>query len=204
MADDPAPRVTTKLGAVRPDPRVEAPEPHGGDEVFAPHAVEFSEAFEHLTNQISEAVRYAKEGRDLSAEVAPRLQRLEVRVFGSAPPPLGPPVPAALPVLTAMPSKPPVMKRLATSEASIGMLAQEVANMRGELGGVLAAQSKAMGVAPPDVGPATRARAYLLSRAGVKDLIALVTVVAVVIGLIRGTPPPLPPVGPLSAPSVPR
>jgi hypothetical protein len=136
----------------------------------------------------------------LTKEVIPRLTRLEIRVFGSKPPPV-PPNKSAAPgelEIAYKPSTPPLVERIKTSENATELLAQEVSNLRGELKEVRdinAQQSKTLGIAPAHGSRLTKTRAYMGSRAAIKDLLALVTAIGVVLSLWRGmsVPPPLAP-----------
>ena len=150
-------------------------------------------------------------------EVIPRLDRLDMRVFGSKPPPLliyASADQGELDLPAAKPSSPPLTKRATLNEANVASLTQELANLREvvetnakasktELG----QQSRAMGLPPvvegkPPPGPSARTRAYIFSRAGVKDLILLVGLVTAAAGSIATALRPLPALAPAAPTSI--
>lgn len=172
------------------------------DDPGAPKPANVGEMFVYLSEQMAAIGVDVRAGRAenaaLRAEVMPHIVRLNRRVFGSIVPPDAPPPAPGVMLVPA----PPLSKAVATHHDSIEMLSQEVSNLRGEVVSVrtlTAQQSKTMGLAPPAATLGIRARAYVLSRAGMKDALALVTAIGVVLTLWRAvtapvaaSPPPLP------------
>lgn len=147
--------------------------------------------------------------REFRVEVMPRLDKLDLKVFGKITPALRPargtPRDDTQPIL----SSPPLTDRVATSETSIDHLAQEVSNLRGQVRRnivMTAQQSRAMGLAPPpadDENAPSKTAAYLGSRKSFEHLIALIAAVAALVAALRGVQGPShgPAPAPLSAPA---
>ena len=208
---------TLKLEAVKPpprvDPRVDPEEGIGGN----PEPPTVAEMFVYLSSQLSEIAADARgaraETRELRAEAMPHILRLNRRVFGSKPPPFAPASAPGLDVELGIvvPSAPPLAAAVVTQRDSLELLGQEVSNVAGSVGelaskvevltAINAQQSRTMGLARPDVSIGRKARAYVGSRAGMRDLVLLVVAVSGLIGVWRGSvaPPPMP--SPLSVPS---
>lgn len=135
------------------------------------------------------AKRGARLTENLSDEVLPRLTRLEVRVFGSTPPPLrvyATTPPGELLTHEPKPSSPPLVKRATLSENAIESLQQELASFRGEVKSELAAQSRVMGLPTDDAAEVDprgqRTAKRVRRRQWLKDAIALMTLVVAAIG----------------------
>lgn len=190
---------TTKLGAVRvpgEDPRRE---PDDDVEPAPPAPITSEAAFVFLSGQMSEVAGLCRQTRNefaaFTGAVDSRLGRLEFKVFGSKPPPMTPMQSTAPGELAIRPAhtSPPLVKQMATHDNSIETLAQEVSNLRGELGVVKSMngqQSKAMGLAAPDASLAKKTRAYVFSRAGIKEMTGLALAVAFLVQTLRGGSPP--------------
>ncbi len=211
MEGPPPPRDTTKLAAVVPPSKEAAPPPLVDADPFPEKELSTREMFGLLTGQLSVIAQQgrvnAQATETLTLVVLPRLDRLDLHIFGSKPPPLSPFSSTPPGELAIKPAKPPPLeKRQTLTEGTVETLTQEVANLRTELGGVRALnvqQSKVMGIAAPSSNLTRRTAAYVGSRAFLKDLGLLVAAISAAITLWRGVAPAPAPLAPLPALSAP-
>lgn len=200
---------TLKLEAAkmppRDDPRRE-PEPDGDGVEGNPAPPTVQEMFAFMSEQLADIAHESRAGRretsELRGEVMPHIRRLNRRVFGSKPPPFMASKPPALDGELAIPvsvSDPPLAVAVVTQHDTIETLTQEVSNVRGEvttargelkeLREINAQQSRAQGLARPGVSLGRRTRAYVGSRAGVRDIVLLIGALSALVGVWRGFAP---------------
>ncbi len=199
---------TTRLAAVVPqappsDPRIE-PGTTSPDLPNPPVEYDSSSAFAYLiaqNNEIAIAQRQTRdEVRSNHTETVARFVRLEHKVFGPNLPPLphpnhfsiaAPAAPGSLPSLPpiAFVTSPPLTDRATQSERELEMLTQQLSNFQHETRKVLEAQSRVMGLNPEvrtddTESEGRRARKRVVRRQGIKDAIALMTLIVAALGSV--------------------
>jgi len=184
------------------DPRRE-PDDVDGVDGGKPAPPNVQEMFVFMSEQLAEIAHESRAGRretsELRGEVMPHIRRLNRRVFGSKPPEFMASRPPGLDGELAIPvsvSDPPLVVAVVTQHGTIETLAQEVSNVRGEvttartelkeLREINAQQSRAQGLARPGVSLGRRTRAYVGSRAGVRDVVLLIGALSALVGVWRG------------------
>ncbi len=181
--DDDETTVTTTVVDATPDPE-------DGPRTFL-------DAVAYLSRQITDVDTVARDAVAGLHEQGVAIRALQAEVFG--PSKMPPPLASASPSIPPLPplNRRPLAKRVTLSEGTTDALTRELANLRAEFKAELSQQSRAMGLPkvsgsedPPSGG--ARARAYLFSRQGVKDAIAIATLIAAAaasVAAARGAPP---------------